>query len=75
VANTRGQPAQRPVAAHASQRLGELRRQLGDNAGAAAAFNEAIALFQQLIREAPERTDFARRLEDCRQQRRSLETQ
>jgi serine/threonine protein kinase len=70
--NSRCQPGQRAVTAHACQRLGELRHELGDSAGATAALAEAIALLEQLTREAPNHVDFTRRLRECREQRRTI---
>ena len=62
-------PAQRAGTAHACQRLGAGPAQLGNSAGAAAAFAEAIAsCSERLRRKAPDRAEFARRLEECRQQ-------
>jgi hypothetical protein len=70
---SRDQRGQRPVAAHAYQRLGDLRRQLGEPVAAERAYREAIALFMQLSNEFPERDDLALRLSECRQQRARLE--
>jgi serine/threonine protein kinase len=59
--------------ADACRRLGELHRQHGDTPAAIAAYREAIELYTHLNGEFPEQADYARRLEECRQQLRGVQ--
>jgi serine/threonine protein kinase len=70
--DTRNQADLRPIAAHAYQRLSELRLQLSDPAGAISANDDAMALFEQLCADFPGREPFAARLSQCRIQQTRL---
>jgi serine/threonine protein kinase len=69
---SRGQPGRRAIAAHAYQRLGELRRQLGDPDGAVGAYQEAIAHLEPLCQERFDRPLLMERLQECRIQLQGL---
>jgi serine/threonine protein kinase len=73
--DARHQPAHRPIAAQAFQRLAELRLHTGDTAGAAHANQQAMAILEQLVAEFPEREAFAGRLAQCRAQQQRLRDQ
>jgi hypothetical protein len=66
------QPADRLAAAHAHQRVGELRRQLDDLPNAITAYQNAMALLEELCGELPENAALAARLAECRREHERL---
>jgi serine/threonine protein kinase len=70
----RRQPALRPLAAQACQRHGELERRLGNVAAAGSAYEAASEILQGLCADFPDDALLADRLEECRQQHRSLQS-
>jgi tetratricopeptide (TPR) repeat protein len=57
-----GDPAVRFEAAKAEQRVGDIRRKLGQHAEAGAAYHRALALLGELAREVPPRSEFRQEL-------------